>query len=120
MLTKKLTIKKIIEVEVEIEVQLNENEHNPTDFGIDKNEDEFTIQDSENFQESLSEKANEIAIHIANKRLTEAVKKSEDNIKTKEPLYEWGHLELLYITACRIETNDSDWEIISEEGGDYV
>lgn len=121
MFSKKLKITTTIEiqVEVEVEVQLNEDEYDPSDFGIHHDEDDFSIQDSEDFEQSLSEKANEMAIKTASKRLSEAIKEVEKNIKTTDPLYEGGHLELLYITDCHIENIDSDWDIIEESAG-YV
>ncbi|OBQ16507.1 MAG: hypothetical protein AN488_19885 [Anabaena sp. WA113] len=122
MFSKKLKITTTIEiqVEVEVEVQLNEDEHDPSDFGIDQHEHDFSIQDSEDFEEFLSEKADERAKKTASKRLSEAIKELEKNIKTNGLLYEGGHLESLDITYCHIENIDSDWEVIAEESAGYV
>ncbi|MGA9378251.1 MAG: hypothetical protein WBV73_05730 [Phormidium sp.] len=112
----KIVLKKQIEIEVEVEITLDKEQRDPSFFGMDIAEEDFTIEDTERWEELLEEEAEKIAKELAEQRLNEVVENAENQMK--EGRVKSSELlkseETCYVMKCTIdiETNDEDWKTI--------
>ncbi|WP_414527031.1 hypothetical protein [Nodularia chucula] len=107
-----LTLRKTIEIELEVVINLNQIQRDPTTFGINKSEEDFSVNDLEKYEECLAEEATKIAQKIVDDRLLLI----KNHVETKAAIYvsEGYTHELIHINNCKVETNHSDWDIVGE------